>query len=140
MELKSNVYNCSVINLPQIRSRAGSITPICSGLEIPFNIKRVYYLYDVPGGEARGGHAHRELQQLIIAASGSFDVVLDDGIIKRTISLNRPNFGLYVTAGIWRKLINFSSGAVLMVLASTLYNEEDYIRDYREFLNFRNDN
>lgn len=130
----SNIYECSIIELPQITNRAGNITPVTSSNEVPFDIKRVYYLYDVPSGESRGGHAHRELQQLIIAASGSFDVVLDDGKIKKTVSLNRPNYGLYIMPGIWRDLTNFSSGSVLLVLASQLYTESDYIRDYDEFL------
>src|SRR6478672_12465419 len=111
----SSVYNCSVIELSKVHNRAGNITPVHGNLDVPFSIKRVYYLYDVPGGETRGGHAHKELHQLIVAASGSFDVVLDDGKNKRTISLNRPNYGLYVTPYIWRELVNFSSGAVLLV-------------------------
>lgn len=131
---ESNVYECSVIELPQISNRAGNITPLTSNEEIPFDIKRVYYLYDVPGGESRGGHAHKDLHQLIVAASGSFDVVLNDGRIKRTISLNRPNYGLYIKPGIWRDLTNFSSGSVLLVLASLPYSESDYIRDYKEFI------
>ncbi|SFH28197.1 sugar 3,4-ketoisomerase [Pedobacter insulae] len=131
--MKPSIYNCSVIELPKINNRAGNITPVHGLQDIPFDIKRIYYLYDVPGGETRGGHAHKELQQLIIAASGSFDVVLDDGKNKRTITLNRPNFGLYVTPLIWRELINFSSGAVLLVLASLNFSEDDYIRDYGEF-------
>lgn len=135
----ASVYNCSVIELPKIHNRAGNITPIHNSVDIPFNINRVYYLYDVPGGEMRGGHAHYELQQLIIAASGSFDVVIDDGQNRRTITLNRPNYGLLVTPGIWRDLVNFSSGAVLLVLASDIYKEADYIRDYDEFLKFSND-
>ncbi len=130
----NSIYNCNVIELSKVHNRAGNITPVGCNLDIPFSIKRVYYLYDVPSGEARGGHAHKELNQLIIAASGSFDVVLDDGRNKKTVNLNRPNFGLYVTEGIWRELVNFSSGAVLLVLASNLYNEDDYIRDYNEFL------
>ncbi len=134
--MRASVYNCNVIELPKVHNRAGNITPINGLKEIPFSIKRVYYLYDVPGGEARGGHAHYQLEQLIVAASGSFDVVLDDGNIKRTITLNRPNFGLYVTPGIWRDLVNFSSGAVLLVLASQTYSESDYIRDYNDFLEF----
>lgn len=128
-----SVYNCNVIELKKIHNRAGNITPVANLEDIPFEVKRVYYLYDVPGGETRGGHAHKELHQLIIAASGSFDVVLDDGKIKKTITLNRPNFGLYVTPEIWRDLLNFSSGAVLLVLASHTYNENDYIRDYSEY-------
>ncbi|WP_439882433.1 sugar 3,4-ketoisomerase [Pontibacter sp. MBLB2868] len=134
---ESNVYECSVSELPQISNRAGNITPLTSNEEIPFDIKRVYYLYDVPGGESRGGHAHRDLHQLIVAASGSFDVVLDDGRIKKTVSLNRPNYGLYIKPGIWRDLTNFSSGSVLLVLASLPYFESDYIRDYREFIDLK---
>ena len=135
--MKTSVYNCNVIELPKIHNRAGNITPLHGCVEIPFDIKRVYYLYDVPGGETRGGHAHRTLQQLIIAASGSFDIVLDDGIIKKTVTLNRPNYGLYVPPGIWRDLNNFSSGAVLLVLASEGYSEEDYIREYSDFLSYK---
>ena len=134
----SSIYNCNVIELPKIHNRAGNITPIHSSQEIPFEIKRVYYLYDVPSGETRGGHAHYQLKQLIVAASGSFDVVLDDGRNKKTVSLNRPNFGLFITPGIWRDLQNFSSGAVLLVLASDIYKEADYIREYKEFLSFKN--
>lgn len=137
MNLTNSVFNCSVIELPQVKNRAGNITPITSNVNIPFDIKRVYYLYDVPSGETRGGHAHKNLQQLIIAASGSFDVILSDGVNSRTITLNRPNYGLYVTSGIWRELVNFSSGGVLLVLASELYSEEDYIRDYRTFQAFK---
>lgn len=132
---RTNVYECSVIELPQISDATGNITPVVN--EIPFAVKRVYYLYDVPGGETRGGHAHRNLQQLIVAASGSFDVVLDDGKIKRTVSLNRPNYGLAVKPGIWRELCNFSSGSVLLVLASMTYSEDDYLRNYDDFLTFK---
>lgn len=130
----SSVYNCNVINLPKIHNRSGNITPIHGELDIHFDIKRVYYLYDIPGGESRGGHAHYQLYQLLIAASGSFDVILDDGRMRKTVSLNRPNMGLLITPGIWRDLVNFSSGAVLLVLASELYNADDYIRDYDTFL------
>lgn len=136
--MKASVYNCNVMELPKVLNRAGNITAVNNLGEIPFEIKRVYYLYDVPGGETRGGHAHKELQQLIVAASGSFDVVLDDGKIKKTITLNRPNFGLYITPGIWRDLNNFSSGAVLLVLASQPYSEDDYIRDYNQFQSYLN--
>jgi hypothetical protein len=133
---RTNVFDCSVIELPQISDRSGNITPVAT-MEIPFAVKRVYYLYDVPGGEMRGGHAHQELQQLIVAASGSFDVVLDDGKIKRTISLNRPNYGLNVKPGIWRELCNFSSGSVLLVLASHTFNEADYLRQYTDFIKYK---
>ena len=135
--MKASIYNCNVIELPKIHNRAGNITPLHGGIEIPFGIKRVYYLYDVPGGETRGGHAHKMLHQLIVAASGSFDVTIDDGITKKTITLNRPNFGLYIIPGIWRDLHNFSSGAVLLVLASDNYDEKDYIREYDDFLNLK---
>ena len=135
--MKASIYNCNVIELPKIHNRSGNITPIETEKNIPFSIKRIYYLYDVPGGEMRGGHAHYELSQLIVAASGSFDVVLNDGVNKKTINLNRPNYGLYVTPGIWRDLVNFSSGAVLLVLASMPYQESDYIREYQDFLDYR---
>ena len=104
---------------------------------IPFDIKRVYYLYDVPGGESRGGHAHKELQQFIVAASGSFDVTVDDGQLKRTFTINRPYRGLLIVPGIWRELDNFSSGSVCLVLASTAYSADDYIRDYNEFKEYK---
>ena len=134
---ESKVYECSIIELPQLINRSGNITPVVSSCEVPFNIRRIYYLYDVPGGETRGGHAHKDLQQLIVAASGSFDVVLDDGRIKKTVSLNRPNYGLFIKPGIWRELTNFSSGSVLLVLASLPYNESDYLRTYDEFIDFK---
>jgi hypothetical protein len=137
--MKASVHTCKVLDLPKIHNRAGNITPIQAEIDVPFDIARVYYLYDVPGGETRGGHAHKNLHQLIVAASGSFDVILDDGTEKKTISLNRPNFGLYVTPYIWRELVNFSSGAVLLVLASIKYDEMDYIRDYKEFLSSTNE-
>ncbi len=129
---KTTIYDCSVIELPKIHNRAGNITPIQEKKDIPFEIRRVYYLYDIPGGETRGGHAHKKLQQLIIAASGSFDILLDDGVNKKTISLNRPYFGLHIVPGIWRELINFSSGAICLVLASIKYNKTEYIRNYYE--------
>jgi len=129
-----SVYDCSVIELPKIHNRAGNITPITNSENIPFDVKRIYYLYDVPGGETRGGHAHYELRQLIVASGGSFDIVLDDGKNKKIVNLNRPNSGLLIVPGIWRELINFSSGAICLVLASHKYDEADYIRDYDEFL------
>lgn len=133
----SNVFNCSVIELSKIHNRSGNITVLDhSDGVVPFKIKRIYYLYDVPGGESRGGHGHKALHQLIIAASGSFDVTIDDGNVKRTITLNRPNYGLYITPGIWRDLQNFSSGSVLLVMASEKYDENDYLRNYDEFLEF----
>ncbi len=132
--MKSNIYDCVVLPLNKIHNRAGNITIVESGKNIPFNIQRVYYLYDIPGGEGRGGHAHKELQQLIVTASGSFDVLLDDGLNKKIVTLNRPNFGLMIVPGIWRELFEFSSGAICLVLASIKYSEDDYLRDYQTFL------
>lgn len=132
---KSKVYDCTMIELDKHHSdRKGNITVVENQNTVPFEVKRTYYLYDVPGGESRGGHAHKELSQLIIAASGSFTVTLDDGNVKRTFVLNRPYQGLYVVPGIWRTLDDFSSGAVCLVLASHGYDESDYIRDYDEFI------
>jgi hypothetical protein len=126
---------CKMVDLPKIADPRGNLTFIEGGRHVPFDIRRVYYLYDVPGGAERGGHAHKDLHQLIIAMSGSFDVVLDDGKNKRRIHLNRSYNGLYVCPMIWRELDNFSSGSVCMVLASNHYDESDYYRDYQEFLN-----
>lgn len=123
-----------IIDLPKITDQRGNLTFVEGGHHIPFDIKRVYYLYDVPGGSERGGHAHKELQQLIIAMSGSFDVVLDDGTEKKRFHLNRSYYGLYVPTMLWRELDNFSSGAVCMVLASNVYDEKDYYREYNEYL------
>jgi hypothetical protein len=130
MQLK----NCRIVNLPKVADPRGNLTFIEAGRHVPFEIRRVYYLYDVPGGAERGGHAHRELHQLIVAMSGSFDVILDDGQEKKRIHLNRSYYGLYVCPMIWRELDNFSSGSVCMVLASNFYDEADYYRDYPEFL------
>ena len=133
-----NVFDCSIIELDKHHEdRRGNLTVVENGVTLPFDVKRVYYLYDIPGGEDRGSHAHRNLEQLIVAASGSFTVTLDDGTCKRSFVLNRPYQGLYVKPGMWRDLIDFSSGAVCMVLASEVYQNEDYIRDYNEFLEFR---
>lgn len=133
----STVYDCTFLNLPKNHTERGNITAINNLEEIPFEIKRVYYLYDVPGGIERGGHAHRELQQFIVAASGSFDLVLDDSKIKRTYHLNRPYQGVLLPAGLWRELKNFSSGSIVLVLASSLYDEQDYIRDYQVFKSYK---
>jgi len=129
----SDIHSCNVVELGKIHRPAGNITIIQNGGRQPFDIKRVYYLYDVPGGSERGGHAHKELYQLIIAASGAFDVILDDGQNRKIVQLNRPYFALLVVPGIWREIINFSSGAICLVLASEKYNVEDYIRNYSEF-------
>ena len=128
------IQDCRIVELPKIHEPRGNLTFIEGERHVPFDIKRVYYLYDVPGGAERGGHAHRELQQLIIAMSGSFDVVLDDGMSRRRVHLNRSYQGLYVCSMIWRELDNFSSGSVCMVLASNLYDEADYYRDYEDFI------
>jgi len=135
---ESKVSNCQTIELPKIHNRAGNITAINEIIDIPFKIKRVYYLYDVPGGEERGGHAHKDLHQLIVAASGSFDVILDDGFEKMTIQLNRPYHGLIIVPGIWRELSNFSSGSICLVLASEVYKVNDYIREYSIFKELKN--
>jgi len=124
---------CKIIEFPKISDPRGNLSFIESGRHVPFDISRVYYLYDVPGGAERGGHAHKELSQLIVAMSGSFDVVLNDGHASKRIHLNRPFQGLYVCPMIWRELDNFSSGAVCMVLASNFYDEVDYYRDFDEF-------
>ncbi len=132
---RTSVYDCSVIELNSIPSdRRGNMSVVENGKTLPFDVKRVYYIYDVPGGVERGGHAHRSLYQLIVAVSGSFTVTLDDGNIKRTFFLNRPYRGLLVVPGMWRTIEDFSSGAVCMVLASSEYNEADYIKDYSTFL------
>ncbi len=134
MNKKSTVFDCSIFQFPKVHSLSGNITPINNDIEIPFAIQRIYYLYDVPGGESRGGHAHKNLKQFIIAASGSFDVTLDDGNNKKTVQLNRSYLGLYIIPGIWRDISNFSSGAICLVLASAKYDEDDYIRDYSDFI------
>ena len=135
-----SVFDCSMIELDKHHSdRKGNLTVVENGKTLPFDVKRVYYLYDIPGGESRGSHAHKELSQLIIAVSGSFRVTLDDGNVKRSFILNRPYQGLYVKPGIWRDLDDFSAGAVCMVLASDVYKKEDYIRSYEEFISFRNE-
>lgn len=133
MIVRPKVDDCRLVDLSRILHPQGSVTPVEGGVHVPFEIARVYYLYDVPGGASRGGHAHRELQQLIVAALGSFDVVLDDGRRSRTVSLNRAYVGLYMPRLIWRDLVNFSSGAICLVLASLPFDEHDYLRDYSDF-------
>ena len=128
-----SLRDCRIMELPVVHDRRGNLTFIEQNRHVPFDIQRVYYLYDVPGGAERGGHAHKELQQLIVAMSGSFDVVLSDGQSTKRVHLNRSYHGLYVCPMIWRALDNFSSGSVCMVLASNLFDEDDYYRDYAEF-------
>ena len=129
-----SIKDCSLVELPKISDRRGNLTFVEGGRHVPFDIRRVYYLYDVPGGSTRAGHAHRALSQLIIAISGSFDIHIDDGCERKTIHLNRSYFGLSVCPMIWREIDNFSSGAVCMVLASDYYDELDYYRDYNDFI------
>lgn len=126
-----------LIEVPKIQDRRGNLSVI-EGATIPFVSKRVYYLYDVPSGSKRGGHAHKEQQEFLIALSGSFDVILKDGKSSETVTLNKPNLGLLIVDGIWRELRNFSSGAVCLVLASDEFDEEDYIREYKNFKLFKN--
>jgi hypothetical protein len=133
-----SLAECRIMDLPKISDPRGNLTFIEGGRHVPFEIRRVYYLYDVPGGAARGGHAHKNLQQLIIALSGSFDVVLDDGTQQKRFHLNRSYYGMYVCPMIWRELDNFSSASVCMVLASNVYDEVDYYRDYQEYVQARN--
>jgi hypothetical protein len=132
------VQDCKIIDLPKNHQLNGNLTSITNGVEVPFDVKRIYYLYDVPGGNSRGGHAHKALHQIMIALSGSFSVTLDDGQNKKTFMLNQPYQGLLIPPGLWRDLDNFSSGSICMVLASELYDEEDYFRDYNNFLDYKN--
>ena len=135
---KVSVYDCSVIELPRIYSRQGNLTPVYEYEDVPFKIERVFYLYDIPGGEDRGAHAHKECHQFLVAAGGSFEITLDDGKNKRTVVLNRPYYGLHIPPGIWAAEQGFSSGAICLVLTSHKYDETDYIRDYDEYLQYRN--
>lgn len=133
----STVFECSTITLPQNHQINGHLTAVSNGVEMPFDVKRIYYLYDIPGGISRGGHGHKGLQQLIIALSGSFDLIVDDGKVKRTFHLSRPNIGVFIPAGLWRELNNFSSGSICFVLASDSYDENDYFRNYDTFLEWK---
>ena len=135
--MSSSVYDCVILPLNKIHKREGNITIVEGQKNIPFDVKRIYYLYDIPGGETRGGHAHKELHQLIVSASGSFNVMIDDGINKKIVTLNRPDYGLLIVPGIWRELIEFSSGAISLVLASHKYDGKDYIRDFNEFKTYK---
>lgn len=135
---KITVFDCSLIELPKIQNRAGNITPVHNNIQIPFKIKRIFYLYDIPGGESRGAHAHKECHQFLVAVSGSFEVLLDDGKTKRIVQLNRPNWGIHIPPGIWASEVNFSSGSICLVLASQYYAEKDYLRNYENYLEFIN--
>ena len=133
--MKISVSDCPVIELPKIENRSGNLTSIQNSIEVPFDVKRIFYLYDIPGGKDRGAHAHIECHQFLIAGSGSFDVLLDDGKSKKLVTLNQPYKGLHIPPGIWASEINFSSGSICLVLASHGYDEKDYIRNYEIFLN-----
>ncbi len=134
---KVTVFDCSIIEMPRHQNRAGNISIVENNINLPFEIKRVFYIYDIPGGEDRGAHAHKECHQFLIAASGSFEIEMDDGINKRTVVLNRPYYGLHLLPCIWASEKGFSSGAICLVLTSEGYREEDYIRDYNVFLKKR---
>ena len=133
----STVFDCGVVQLGKIADRSGNITVVSNRKEIPFDTKRIFYIYDIPGGASRGAHSHRRCDQFLIAASGSFDILIDDGVMKKTVRLNRPFLGLHIPPLIWASEINFSSGAVCLVLASAAYDPADYIRDYSEFISVR---
>ena len=136
LQMKISVSDCSVIELPKIENRSGNLTSIQNSIEIPFDIKRIFYLYDIPGGKDRGGHAHVDCHQFLVAGSGSFDVLLNDGKSKKLVTLNQPYKGLHIPPGIWASETNFSSGSICLVLASHKYDEKDYIRKYDEFLKY----
>lgn len=129
-----NLHKCKIIELPKILDARGNLSFVQNNIHIPFEIKRTYWLYDVPGGESRGGHAYKENEEFVIALSGSFDVILDDGKEKRTFHLNRSYYGLYIPKGIWREMTNFSTNSLALEFASTTYNPDDYIRNYNDFL------
>ncbi|PSL06315.1 sugar 3,4-ketoisomerase [Cecembia rubra] len=133
----SNINQCQLIELNKVHNRAGNLTIVENHISIPFSVKRIYYLYDVPSNAERGGHAHKELHQLIVAASGSFRITLNDGKQVKSFFLNNPNIGLLIVPGIWRDLSEFSSGSVCLVLASMKYEAEDYIRDFQEFQKYK---
>lgn len=138
MKDRHSVFDCSVIDLGKVNFREGNLTVVENNSAFPFDVTRVFYLYDIAGGESRGAHAHKQCHQFLIAASGSFEVSLDDGIYQRQVFLNRPHIGLHIPPGVWASEMNFSSGAICLVLASHTYDEDDYLRKYDDFLNFRN--
>ncbi|MBQ2560656.1 MAG: WxcM-like domain-containing protein [Fibrobacter sp.] len=138
LELRnSRIADCSLITLPRISERSGSLTPIENSKEIPFDVERIFYLYDIPGGETRGGHAHKECHQMLVAASGAFDVRVSDGKDEKIYRLDRPYFGLHIPPGVWAEELGFSSGSICLVLTSHAFDESDYWRDYDEFLKFK---
>jgi hypothetical protein len=136
--LPNTIHDCGILGLPRIHNRSGNITAINNFSELPFAVKRIYYLYDIPSGEGRGGHAHKNLYQLIVAAGGSFEILLKDGLNQKTFTLDQPYTGLLVVPGIWREICDFSAGSICLVLASDKYLEHDYIRDYSEYKTLRN--
>lgn len=133
------IGDCSLIKLPRIENQAGNITPVEGIKHLPFEVTRVFYIYDIPAGESRGAHAHKKCHQLIVAASGSFEINIDDGIDQQIIQLNRPFYGFHIPPGIWAGEINFSGGAICLVLASHPFDNEDYIRDYNQYLTYVQD-
>lgn len=135
--MKFKVDDCKIVELPIVHNMSGNITVLENNMNLPFDIRRIYYLYDIPMGAERGGHAHYALEQYVVAASGSFTFLLDDGQKRKEVFLNHPNKALHIVPGIWREMRDFSSGSICLVLASIEYNEKDYIRDYDKFLNFR---
>ena len=135
----NTIFNCDIIELKKINNRAGNISVVENDLSIPFKINRVYYIYDVPGGSDRGGHAHKTLEQFVVAVSGAFDIIIDDGRNKKSIRLDRPYIALHIKKGIWREMRNFTSGSVCMVMASLPYDKEDYIDNYKAFKKFKID-
>ena len=137
MAKKITVFDCNLCYLPRITNLAGNITVVENNIQLPFSVKRIFYLYDIPGGESRGAHAHKNCHQFLIAASGSFEVSLDDGKVQRIVLLNRPYLGLHIPPGIWASEINFSSGSICLVFASEKYNEADYLREYNDFLSYK---
>jgi len=139
MSKNFSVFDCSLIHLQKINHRSGNITPLENNAHLPFSVKRVFYLYDIPGGESRGAHAHKECHQFLVAASGSFEVLLNDGNVQRLVQLNRPYIGLHIPPMIWASEINFSAGSICLAFASELYEAKDYLRDYEEYLQIKND-
>jgi hypothetical protein len=135
--INSTVFDCTIIYLPRIGDRKGYITAVNNQSEVPFEIKRVFYLYDIPCGESRGAHAHKDCHQFLVASSGSFEVLLDDGKTKRLVLLNRPDLGLHIVPGVWAAEINFSSGSTCLVLASEKYDDTDYIREYSKYREYK---